>query len=84
MPTTLQRTNITHVPRVQHILDVGRQLYPDASPAAILINLAEERVRELEPLAAVPAAPLRRNGLTMRTGRGVMTPDMVEDILNDD
>jgi hypothetical protein len=82
MPTTLTRTQITHVPRVQRIIDAGRQWYPDATPAAILINLAEERVEERLP--EPPSRPKKRNGLTITSGHAVLTTEMVLDILNED
>lgn len=82
MPTTLPRTQITHVPRVQRILDAGRQWYPGASDAAILVNLAEERVSERGPAPA--DGPRKRNGLTIRSGHGTMTMQMVQDALNED
>ena len=82
MPTTLRRTQITHVARVQRIIDAGRQWYPGASDAAILVNLAEERVNERSPAPA--GGPRKRNGLTLRSGRGVLTTQMVLDVLNED
>ena len=83
MPTTLPRTSITHVPRVQRILDAGRNRYPGASDSAILINLAEERINELPP--APTNGPKKRNGLTlMPPGHGMLTTQMVQDILNED
>ncbi|MDR2566422.1 MAG: hypothetical protein LBC97_10290 [Bifidobacteriaceae bacterium] len=82
MPTVRPRTQITHVPRVQRIIDAGRQWYPDATPAAILVNLAEERVNERRPGPA--AGPKKRNGLTVAEGSGVLTSQMVADILNED
>ena len=83
MPTTLHRTQITHVPRVQRILDAGAHRYPGASPAAILINLAEERVNELP--SPNPEAPKKRNGLTLLPpGEGTVTMQMVLDVLHED
>ena len=48
MPTTLPRTNITHVPRVERILDLGRRRWPDKSAKDILVDLAEERAIQIE------------------------------------
>lgn len=41
MPTTLERTTITHVPRVQRLIDQGRQLWPEKSAKDVLVELAE-------------------------------------------
>jgi len=41
MPTTLDRTNITHTPQVRHLLDVAGTRWPGASPRALMINLME-------------------------------------------
>jgi hypothetical protein len=82
MPTTRKRTQITHVPRVQRVIDAGRQWYPDASPGEILVNLAAERVDER--LAALPGGPSQRNGLTVSAGAGVLTAQMVRDALDED
>ena len=48
MPTALPRTTITHVPRVERILAAGGKRWPDAPPREVLLNLAEERVTELD------------------------------------
>ncbi|MDR1188798.1 MAG: hypothetical protein LBK95_15345 [Bifidobacteriaceae bacterium] len=85
MPTTLPRTQITHVPRVQRIIDAGRRWYPDATPATILVNLAEERVNERLPEPPEPLGdPKKRNGLTVMPGAGVLTTQMVLDALGED
>jgi len=81
MPTTLPRTQITHVPRVQRILEIGQARYPDAPAGTILVNLAEERANELTPAGAPPQ---RRNGLTVRPGRATLTTQMVLDVLDED
>lgn len=87
MPTKLRRTQITHVPRVQRVLDVGKAYYPDASPAEILVTLAEERAEQLATADTKPQDsdyPKKRNGLTLHPpGRGVLTVEMVDDILNE-
>jgi len=87
MPTKLRRTQITHVPRVQRLLDFGKEYYaPDTSPAEILIGLAEERMAELAGDSPEPDVnqPKKRNGLTLHPrGKGVLTDEMVEDILNE-
>ena len=83
MPTTLNRTSITHIPRVQRILEAGRQWYPGASDGAILVNLAEERVNDRTPPPT--GAPAKRGGLTLLPpGDGVLTVEMVQDILHED
>jgi len=61
-------------------LAIGRARYPDATPGTILVNLAEERANELTP-APVPTG--RRNGLTLRPGRGTLTTQMVLDVLDE-
>jgi len=86
MPTKLRRTQITHVPRVQRLLDFGKDYYaPDTSPADILIGLAEERMDEVaSDSPSSPDQPKKRNGLTLLPpGKGVLTDEMVEDILNE-
>ena len=55
MPTTLKRTNVTHVPRVERILNVGRRRWPGRSDLEILVGLAEERASEVETGRFVPA-----------------------------
>lgn len=82
MPTTLPRTQITHVPRVQRILDIGSSRWPDKSASAILIELAEERVNEL----ATEHSTQLRNGILLRpqTRSGVLTSQQVAEILDDD
>ena len=56
MPTTLPRTNITHVPRVEKILRAGRSRWPDRSDREIIIELAEERAAELTTGRYMPSA----------------------------
>ena len=54
MPTTLERTTLTHTPRVQHLLDAARSRWPNERPAQLLINLAElgaEAVEQTDPSA---------------------------------
>lgn len=41
MPTTLDRTNITHTPQVQHLLDIASTRWPGATRRALMINLME-------------------------------------------
>ena len=81
MPTTLPRTSITHVPRVQRILNAGRRRWPGKPDKDILIDLAEERLADLgiDP-------PGTRNGIPLltHTRPGVLTTQMVQDILNAD
>ena len=41
MPTTLARTNITHTPRVQRLLDIAKTQWPEERPSVQMINLME-------------------------------------------
>ena len=56
MPTTLPRTNITHLPRVERILAIGRRRWPGKSAKDLLVDLAEERAVEIETGRPVPTA----------------------------
>jgi len=77
MPTTLPRTNITHVPRVRRLLDEGHELFPERSDSEVLIALAE---RGLAVSAARGVA-----GLTVLPGPGhTVSVDDVEAALLDD
>lgn len=62
MPTTLRRSQITHTPEVERLIAQGRSRWPNASPAAILVRLAQEGARHLPPepsngLRVLPAVP---------------------------
>ena len=77
MPTTRARTNITHVPQVQRILDEGRKLWPSKSDKDVIIDLAERGLRTANTRGVA--------GLTVYPGGpGPLTVDMVEDALLND
>jgi len=48
MPTTLERTTLTHTPQVQHLLDSARSRWPDERPAVLLMNLAQLGASQIE------------------------------------
>jgi len=77
MPTTLERTTITHVPRVQRLLDEGSRIWPDKPAKEILISLAERG------LAAVP--PKKGEGLATFPGpvTGITVADIENALLDD-
>lgn len=78
-PTTLKRTQITHTPRVERILKLGEHAFPGATPAEILIGLAEHRANEIEPEATdlkPNGKPKVRNGIPQFTwGEGIITAE---------
>jgi len=41
MPTTLERTNITHTAQVRHLLDVADVKWPDEPPRVLMLNLMQ-------------------------------------------
>ena len=47
MPTSLPRTTITRTHEVERLLSVARARWPDESPAAQLVHLAEVGARAL-------------------------------------
>ncbi|MCL2594254.1 MAG: hypothetical protein FWD83_01850 [Promicromonosporaceae bacterium] len=63
MPTTLERTTITHTPRVQHLLDAARSRWPDERSAQLLINLAELGAQAVEQHDPTAATRIRREQL---------------------
>lgn len=77
MPTAYRRTNVTHVPAVQAIIDAGRQYWPDASDKDVLIRLAERGLST--------AAPRGVAGLMLAPGTGrPVTVAEIDDLLLDD
>lgn len=48
MPTTLKRTNITHTPRVERLLNVAAKQWPDEPPREQIIRLMEEGAEKVE------------------------------------
>ena len=76
MPTTYPRTQVTKTPRVERILQQGRQQWPDQPDSAILVALAEKGA----------ALPRRSDGLLMlpSTPGRVVTNEMVTEWLADD
>jgi hypothetical protein len=77
MATTLPRTTVTHVPRVQRLLDAGHRLFPGESDREVLLDLAE---RGLEASSRRGVA-----GLMVLPGPGrTVTADEIEDALLDD
>lgn len=59
MPTALQRTTVTHVPRAKRVLDAGHQLFPGRADGEVLIELAERALtttttRGVAGLTALP------------------------------
>jgi len=82
MPTTYPRSQITRVPRVQRIVQIGESRWPGRSPGDILVNLAEERAEQIAQ-GDGPTDPLA--GLVVwSTGGRRVTSQMVEDALDED
>ena len=80
MPTSFPRTLIPRTPKVERIIDVGRRRWPDKPVAAILVDLAEERVAELQ---SVDADPMELLLVFPATGHTI-TNEMVQAALVDD
>ena len=77
MPTTRPRTTVTHVPRVQRLLDAGHRLLPGKADAEILVELAERGLGATAPRGVA--------GLTVLPGPGrIVTADEVDEALLDD
>lgn len=77
VPTKLERTTITHVPRVQRLLDAGHQIWPEKSSKEVIIELAERGLESAEAWGI--------DSLMMFPGRsGGLTAAEVEDALLDD
>jgi len=49
MPTMLEHTTITHVPRVQRLLDEGSRIWPGKPTHEILVTLAERGLASTPP-----------------------------------
>ncbi|MCL2735952.1 MAG: hypothetical protein FWD75_04875 [Propionibacteriaceae bacterium] len=58
MPTSLERTNITHTPQVRHLLDLANVQWPDQTARVLMLNLMEAGAQALvsaNPDAEQPA-----------------------------
>jgi len=63
MPTTLDRTNITHTAQVRHLLDVAGTQWPDETPRSRMINLMRLGADVVTSRVPAAAAQARLAGL---------------------
>jgi len=71
MPTTLERTTITHTPPVEQLLDVARARWGDEPPRSLLLRLAEAGAKVIAADAhAVRRAALERASRAADTAYG--------------
>lgn len=80
MPTTLQRTRVTHTPEIEHALDVGRRRWPNQPDSTVLANAvvewsrgAEQELSALERLVLQGKATPPKNRVPGRPRRIVKT-----------
>jgi hypothetical protein len=80
MPTSFPYTLITRTPKVERIIDAGRRRWPEKPVAAILVDLAEERVPDLQSVDTDPMELL----LVFPTTGHTVTNEMIQTARADD
>ena len=81
MPTTFERIQVTRDQRVEHLLTVGAARFPGRRPGRLLVELAAERVAQLEHHDTKTPNPIP---VFHAPGGRTLTREMVAEALDDE